>query len=526
GRDLEYHIMELVKEIPQEELETMKCNGWRLVDFLMEEFIEYKLETVDPIKSQEMAGNIIRMLRYKEIITCGATNYLLDRKKALSTRGNPFKNGGLLSLFERTKSDLLVLSKEKLKINPKTRQVTRIRTQVSLASLLLNYKGFCEDTIEPRVVFKINETIPNFLGSDYNQFEEKDRHIAVKRIMTTERFLKGLASKSPKREESVRCCLSFFLSLAGTAEGVHYLCSWIGRIIHGIANKTYSKNKVALVLVSEEKAVGKGLFSLLVRTLVGLKYSHESQKADNVLGKFNSIAKNKIVSVFGEFRQSRDSIDALNNYITGDVHEVTARGSDASITPNVANTIITSNRVGELKGLVDGDDRRYSLFNVSKMTYSWKKGDGRFKIMDRLIKKDEHFIKDFGLYLQHLYGNLTEEEKSNIENSAFNNSFFRNKQRVDINIGFIIEEGCELLNVKSLGYIVSAKINEYVTKELSQAGDMMATQKPVAKDVSLFLAKMGLMSSLRIMVNGNRMTVCYDPSRFSEDQIRSIIIKP
>lgn len=159
-----------------------------------------------------------------------------------------------------------------------------------------------------------------------------------------------------------------------------YVLSWFKQIF----TKPYLKTKVALVLKSFEKQIGKGILitEFLIPFVFGKSYSMSEAGLESVTQKFNKIMMNKLFincdelsSLENEFHQK---FDILKKRITDNTISIEIKGGEKFIYPDYSNYLFCTNNDFTIK--VEIGDARYCILECSPCF------KGNYKYFDELIE--------------------------------------------------------------------------------------------------------------------------------------------
>lgn len=144
-----------------------------------------------------------------------------------------------------------------------------------------------------------------------------------------------------------------------------YLLSWF----HTIFTKPRFKSRVAIVLKSSEKQIGKGIIinDFLIPFVFGNKYSMSIAGLDTVVSRFNDIMMNKIFiscdelsTIDGGYHQS---FDVLKKLITDPTIKIEIKNGRIFIYPNYSNFIMSTNHDFTIK--IEVADARYLVLECN-----------------------------------------------------------------------------------------------------------------------------------------------------------------
>ncbi len=148
-------------------------------------------------------------------------------------------------------------------------------------------------------------------------------------------------------------------------EHYNYILKWFKNIFINPRRK----NKVALVLKSYEKQIGKGILinSFLIPYVFGKQYGVSVCGLDNICAKFNQSLMNKIFincdelcTISGNFHQA---FEILKNRITEPTLSIEIKGGDKFDYPDYSNFLMTTNHDFTIK--IEPGDKRYFVIECN-----------------------------------------------------------------------------------------------------------------------------------------------------------------
>lgn len=143
-------------------------------------------------------------------------------------------------------------------------------------------------------------------------------------------------------------------------EHFKYVISWLAQLIQ----QPHILPHTTLIFISEE-GVGKDLFSKFISNVINDKYTHNTEKLENICGKFNSILGGKLLITVNETNpvESRERIENIKFLITADKITIEGKHKDPIKTDNFCRFIFFSNRLFAFP--VEEGSRRPVIFKAS-----------------------------------------------------------------------------------------------------------------------------------------------------------------
>jgi hypothetical protein len=148
-------------------------------------------------------------------------------------------------------------------------------------------------------------------------------------------------------------------------EYYRYILSWFKLVF---TNPSF-KSKIALVLKSSEKQIGKGILlnEFLIPLVFGEQYAMSVAGLDTITAKFNQIMMNKLLincdelsTLDGGYHQS---FDVLKKLITDNTTKIEIKGGKSFIYPDYCNYIMCTNNDFTIK--IEPGDARYFILECS-----------------------------------------------------------------------------------------------------------------------------------------------------------------
>ena len=176
-------------------------------------------------------------------------------------------------------------------------------------------------------------------------------------------------------------------------DNFNYIITWLAYLIQ----KPWEKTEIALVLYSKP-GVGKTILtSFLIKYILGSDKAVEIEDINNILGRFNSVLKNKLFVCIKELATLREefhkTFDKFKSLITDSTISIEQKGLDIITLENISNFIICTNNDFSVK--IEDSDRRYSVFKCSD------KYKGNFEYFNKLAEENtEESANHFYTYLK------------------------------------------------------------------------------------------------------------------------------
>ncbi len=198
--------------------------------------------------------------------------------------------------------------------------------------------------------------------------------------------------KLQKAFELPNVAKEFFDHLFPDAQQRRFVFWWIHTAMTG-RNMTY-------LCLNGRKGVGKGLFSEILKRLMGDQYSSEAP-VNFLDSTFNGVLENKRFILLDEIRISdQDQANRLKRY-ANKMQNIEKKGIEADkSTETFTNFLISNNDLSDM--YLEWDDRRFSVADISTERLDKVWGDAKCDSFATLIEEDDDFIAQLGFFF--LYG--------------------------------------------------------------------------------------------------------------------------
>lgn len=165
----------------------------------------------------------------------------------------------------------------------------------------------------------------------------------------------------PKTKINLELVFEHMRSLVNYNE-IHfnYVLNWLAQLVQ----QPHILPHTTLIFISDE-GVGKDLFSKFISNVINNKYTHNTEKLDNICGKFNSILGGKLLITINETNpvESRERIENIKFLITAEEITIEGKHKDPIKAPNFCRFIFFSNRLFAFP--VENGSRRPVIFKSS-----------------------------------------------------------------------------------------------------------------------------------------------------------------
>lgn len=180
------------------------------------------------------------------------------------------------------------------------------------------------------------------------------------------------------------------------ADGIDNNYNYILKMLAHMVKKPHIKTGVCMVFISSSEGAGKNIFWDNFGTkIIGKNYYTQLNDIDTLMGPFNSILSNKILTVLDEVKTKfgGKSSDRFKSMITTRDFILHQKGMDHVHMEDYNNYIVLSNN--DIPVMVGANDRRFFITNVSN------KYVGKDKYFDDLAKAWESYeiVEHFYHYL-------------------------------------------------------------------------------------------------------------------------------
>ena len=144
-------------------------------------------------------------------------------------------------------------------------------------------------------------------------------------------------------------------------EHFDYVLNWLAQLVQ----QPHILPHTTLIFISEE-GVGKDLFSKFISNVINDKYTHNTEKLENICGKFNSILGGKLLITINETNpvESRERMENIKFIITADKITIEGKHKDPIKADNFCRFIFFSNRLFAFP--VENGSRRPVIFKASE----------------------------------------------------------------------------------------------------------------------------------------------------------------
>ena len=182
-------------------------------------------------------------------------------------------------------------------------------------------------------------------------------------------------------------------------EHFKYVISWLAQLVQ----QPHILPHTTLIFISDE-GVGKDLFSKFISDVINDKYTHNTEKLENICGKFNSILGGKLLITINETNpvESRERIENIKFVITADKVTIEGKHKDPIKTDNFCRFIFFSNRLFAFP--VEENSRRPIIFKASNKylpsNYGIEENKKYFTNLAENIYKNKQYQKAFLDYLK------------------------------------------------------------------------------------------------------------------------------
>jgi hypothetical protein len=133
-----------------------------------------------------------------------------------------------------------------------------------------------------------------------------------------------------------------------------------------MVQKPHIKTEVCMVFISSAEGAGKNIFfDNFANKIIGKKYSAHINDLDTLMGQFNSILSNKIITILDEVKTKfgGKSSDRFKSMVTTKMFNLNQKGLDIINMNDYNNYIVLSNN--DIPVNISENDRRFFISNVS-----------------------------------------------------------------------------------------------------------------------------------------------------------------
>lgn len=150
------------------------------------------------------------------------------------------------------------------------------------------------------------------------------------------------------------------------ADGIEDSYNFILKMLAHMVQKPNVKTQVCMVFISSCEGAGKNIFfDNYANKIIGKKYSAHINDLDTLMGSFNSILSNKIITILDEVKTKFGgrSTDRFKSMISSKILNLNQKGIDTITMDDYNNYIILSNN--DVPVNISESDRRFFVSNVS-----------------------------------------------------------------------------------------------------------------------------------------------------------------
>lgn len=143
-------------------------------------------------------------------------------------------------------------------------------------------------------------------------------------------------------------------------EHYNYVINYLSQLVQ----QPHILPHTSLIFISDE-GVGKDIFSNFIRDSISKKYCLNTEKLDNICGKFNSLIGGKLLTTINETNpmETRERLENLKFLITAEEVTIEGKHKDPVICKNFSRFIFFSNRLFAFP--VESGSRRPVIFKSS-----------------------------------------------------------------------------------------------------------------------------------------------------------------
>jgi hypothetical protein len=271
-------------------------------------------------------------------------------------------------------------------LNPKTESISGVLYDVWEMSVGRSLKTEALNTkINARLTYD-----PYTLDSNYLQPYEGLGNVLVINTYVPPEWRKKPLSEGEK--EVITCpplALRLLKHLFPDPECREYVVNWLYNALV-IRNETY-------LVLNSAKGVGKGVFTALVKALVGAEHYTEASRGF-LESQFNSLLSNKRMVVLDEISvNTPDKVNKLKSYINR-YQNIEGKFKNAeNIVELFTNFIISNNSTSDMH--IEADDRRFSVPDTTEVPLRKSFSSWEIQRLVRYIEEDLEFQRDFGYWI-------------------------------------------------------------------------------------------------------------------------------
>lgn len=174
-------------------------------------------------------------------------------------------------------------------------------------------------------------------------------------------------------------------------DGREYVISWMH-------NALVDRNETYLVLNSA-KGVGKGVFSLVLKALVGIENYTEASRGF-LDSQFNSLLANRRMVILDEISvDTPEKVNKLKSYINRYQNLEGKFENATDIVELFTNFVISNNSTADMH--LESDDRRFSVPDTTEIELTKSMTKAEIKELNERIEEDLEFQRQFGFWIYH-----------------------------------------------------------------------------------------------------------------------------
>lgn len=271
-------------------------------------------------------------------------------------------------------------------LNPKTNSISGVLYDVWEMSVGRALKNEAMGTkINARLTYD-----PYTLDSNYLQPYEGLGSVLVINTYVPPEWRKKPLTEEEKKD--IRCpplALRLLNHLFPDKDCLEYVLNWLYNALV-IRNETY-------LVLNSAKGVGKGVFTALVKALVGAEHYTEASRGF-LESQFNSLLSNKRMVVLDEISvNTPDKVNKLKSYINR-YQNIEGKFKNAeNIVELFTNFIISNNSTSDMH--IESDDRRFSVPDTTEIPLRKSFSAWEIQRLVRYIEEDLDFQRQFGYWI-------------------------------------------------------------------------------------------------------------------------------
>lgn len=265
----------------------------------------------------------------------------------------------------------------------------------------------------------------------------------------------------------------------------------------------------SLIFISEE-GVGKDIFATFIGQVLGDKYTHNTEKLEQICGKFNTVLGGKLLMVVNETNpvESRERIENLKFLITAEKIAIEGKHKDPVKSDNYCRFVFFSNRLFAFPVEGEGSRRPVIFKSSSKYLVQTIGKEANKKYFDKLVDmyKDKDYQNTFLKYLQKL--DITNFNPKNFEKSELH------KELEDSSVSPMVSYLANLVEIAGQG---KPTIRYSTTESLKDYNDYLK-QNNYKYDYTQAKYNVELVSNFKIekIKSGGNMYFVFDMKKLKE----------